>query len=231
METAEALQSQHKNLKLHESFEDHASASLKRNASSDEIQAVNIASERPLEMPYPTITKDSHNRTNTVCQKRSVVGSNPRPPDDGGLTNQVILTINLSALFAHTPYIGMNGTPGISDRADLNLWPLYTSDIDGFVIPSLEIGDLDQKVEASKPPSPKVSRKNPTLFITKDKGKNTLSVDYGNATGNMICGCSYGILPNAITHDYLPKSLKNPEEVPELLERISTNGSRMTAEC
>ncbi|KAK7838723.1 hypothetical protein CFP56_019292 [Quercus suber] len=77
---------------------------------------------------------------------------------------------------------------GISDRADINLWPLYASDTDGFMIPSLEIGDLDQKVEASKPPSPKVSRKNPTLFITKDKGKNTLSVDYGNATGNMAKG-------------------------------------------
>ncbi|XP_050246445.1 serine/threonine-protein kinase ZRK1-like isoform X11 [Quercus robur] len=38
------------NLKLHESFEEHASASLKRNASSDEIQAVNEASERPLEV-------------------------------------------------------------------------------------------------------------------------------------------------------------------------------------
>ncbi|KAF3948538.1 hypothetical protein CMV_025478 [Castanea mollissima] len=52
---------------------------------------------------------------------------------------------------------------------------------DGFVIPNSE-------VEASKPPSPKVSRKNPTLFITKDKRKNTLSVDYGNATGNMAKG-------------------------------------------
>nr|XP_023924822.1 wall-associated receptor kinase-like 8 [Quercus suber] len=38
------------NLKLHESFEELASASLKRNASSDEIQAVNDASERPLEV-------------------------------------------------------------------------------------------------------------------------------------------------------------------------------------
>ncbi|XP_030972581.1 non-functional pseudokinase ZED1-like [Quercus lobata] len=38
------------NLKLHESFEEHASASLKRNASSDEIQAVNEAFERPLEV-------------------------------------------------------------------------------------------------------------------------------------------------------------------------------------
>ncbi|XP_050246516.1 serine/threonine-protein kinase ZRK1-like isoform X3 [Quercus robur] len=38
------------NLKLLESFEEHASASLKRNASSDEIQAVNEASERPLEV-------------------------------------------------------------------------------------------------------------------------------------------------------------------------------------
>ena len=37
-------------LKFHESFEEHASASLKRNASSDEIQAVNEASERPLEV-------------------------------------------------------------------------------------------------------------------------------------------------------------------------------------
>uniref|UniRef100_A0A7N2MFK9 Protein kinase domain-containing protein n=1 Tax=Quercus lobata TaxID=97700 RepID=A0A7N2MFK9_QUELO len=38
------------NLKLHECFEEHASASLNRNASSDEIQAVNEASERPLEV-------------------------------------------------------------------------------------------------------------------------------------------------------------------------------------
>ena len=62
------------------------------------------------------------------------------------------------------------------------------------MIPSLKIGELDQsktdisEVKALKPPSPKVSRKNPTLFITKDKGKNTLSVDYGNATGNMAKG-------------------------------------------
>ncbi|XP_030931723.1 non-functional pseudokinase ZED1-like isoform X3 [Quercus lobata] len=38
------------NLKLHESFEEQSSASLKRNASSDEIQVVNEASERPLEV-------------------------------------------------------------------------------------------------------------------------------------------------------------------------------------
>ncbi|XP_030929801.1 non-functional pseudokinase ZED1-like isoform X1 [Quercus lobata] len=38
------------NLKLRESFEEHAFVSLKRNASSDEIQAVNEASERPLEV-------------------------------------------------------------------------------------------------------------------------------------------------------------------------------------
>ena len=36
-------------------------------------------------MPCPTITKDSHNSTNTVCQKTSVVGANTRPLDDGGL--------------------------------------------------------------------------------------------------------------------------------------------------
>jgi hypothetical protein len=40
---------------------------------------------------------------------------------------------------------------------------LYALDTDGFVIPSLEIGDIDgsktdaSEVEASKPPSPKVS--------------------------------------------------------------------------
>ena len=52
--------------------------------------------------------------------------------------------------------------------------------------PSLEIGDLDRsktdvlEVEASKPPSPKVSLKNPTLFITKEKEKKKKkSVDYG----------------------------------------------------
>nr|XP_023924821.1 non-functional pseudokinase ZED1-like [Quercus suber] len=38
------------NLKLHESFEEHASSSLKRNGSNGEIQAVNEASERPLEV-------------------------------------------------------------------------------------------------------------------------------------------------------------------------------------
>ena len=66
----------------------------------------------------------------------------------------------------------------VSYCADINLWPLYASDTDGFVIPSLEIGDLDRsktdvsEIEASKPPSPKVSCKNPTLFITKEKEKN-----------------------------------------------------------
>ncbi|KAF3949399.1 hypothetical protein CMV_024722 [Castanea mollissima] len=49
-ETGEVLLGNLQNLKLHESFEEHASASLKRNASSDEIQAVNEASERPLEV-------------------------------------------------------------------------------------------------------------------------------------------------------------------------------------
>ena len=55
---------------------------------------------------------------------------------------------------------------------DINLWPLYAWDTDRFMIPSLEIGDLNQsktdvsEVEASKHPSPKVNRKNPTLFIT-----------------------------------------------------------------
>ena len=47
---SEVLLGNLQNLKLHESFEEHASASLKRNASSDEIQAVNEASERPLEV-------------------------------------------------------------------------------------------------------------------------------------------------------------------------------------
>ncbi|XP_065637763.1 serine/threonine-protein kinase ZRK1 isoform X2 [Quercus suber] len=49
-QTSEVLLGNLQNLKLHESFEEHASASLKRNASSDEIQAVNEASERPLEV-------------------------------------------------------------------------------------------------------------------------------------------------------------------------------------
>ena len=48
--TGEVLLGNLQNLKLRESFEEHASASLKRNASSDEIQAVNKASERPLEV-------------------------------------------------------------------------------------------------------------------------------------------------------------------------------------
>ncbi|KAF3959032.1 hypothetical protein CMV_016117 [Castanea mollissima] len=49
-ETGEVLLGNLQNLKLHESFKEHASASLKRNASNDEIQAVNEASERPLEV-------------------------------------------------------------------------------------------------------------------------------------------------------------------------------------
>nr|XP_023925861.1 non-functional pseudokinase ZED1-like [Quercus suber] len=49
-QTSEMLLGNLQNLKLHESFEEHASASLKRDASSDEIQAVNEGSERPLEV-------------------------------------------------------------------------------------------------------------------------------------------------------------------------------------
>ena len=49
-QTGEQLGGNFQNLKLHESSEEHAFASLKRNASSDEIQAVNEASERPLEV-------------------------------------------------------------------------------------------------------------------------------------------------------------------------------------
>ena len=49
-QTSEVLLGNLQNLKLHESFEEHAFASLKRNASSDEIQAVNEAFERPLEV-------------------------------------------------------------------------------------------------------------------------------------------------------------------------------------
>ena len=54
---------------------------------------------------------------------------------------------------------------------------LYALDTDGFVIPSLEIADIDgsktdaSEVEASKPPSPKVSCKTPILLIRKDKRK------------------------------------------------------------
>ena len=49
-QTSEVLLGNLQNLKLHESFEEHASASLKRNASSDEIQAMTEASKRPLEV-------------------------------------------------------------------------------------------------------------------------------------------------------------------------------------
>ncbi|XP_050246547.1 serine/threonine-protein kinase ZRK3-like isoform X1 [Quercus robur] len=49
-QTGEELGGNLQNLKLLESVEEHGSASLKRNASSDEIQAVNEASERPLEV-------------------------------------------------------------------------------------------------------------------------------------------------------------------------------------
>ena len=49
-QTGKVLLGNLQNLKLHESFEEHASASLKRNASSDEIQAMTEASERPLEV-------------------------------------------------------------------------------------------------------------------------------------------------------------------------------------
>ena len=49
-QTGEELGGNLQNLKLLESVEEHASASLKRNASSDEIQAVNEASERPLKV-------------------------------------------------------------------------------------------------------------------------------------------------------------------------------------
>ena len=49
-QTGEELGGNLQNLKLLESVEEHASASLKRNAFSDEIQAVNEASERPLEV-------------------------------------------------------------------------------------------------------------------------------------------------------------------------------------
>ena len=49
-QTSEVLLGNLHNLKFRESFEEHDSASLKRNASSDEIQAVNEASKRPLEV-------------------------------------------------------------------------------------------------------------------------------------------------------------------------------------
>ena len=49
-QTGEVLLGNLHNLKLRESFEEHASASLKRNASSDEIQAMNEASKKPLEV-------------------------------------------------------------------------------------------------------------------------------------------------------------------------------------
>ena len=46
-QTGEELLGNFQNLKLHESFEEHASASLKRNASNDESQAVKEACEKP----------------------------------------------------------------------------------------------------------------------------------------------------------------------------------------
>ena len=49
-QTGEVLLGNLQNLKLHESFEELASASLKMNASSAEIQAVNEASGRALEV-------------------------------------------------------------------------------------------------------------------------------------------------------------------------------------
>ena len=49
-QTGEVLLGNFQNLKLHECFEELAFASLKRNASSDEIQAVNKASKRPLKV-------------------------------------------------------------------------------------------------------------------------------------------------------------------------------------
>ncbi|KAL0000548.1 hypothetical protein SO802_014329 [Lithocarpus litseifolius] len=49
-QTGEELGGNLQNLKLLKSVEEQASASLKRNASSDEIQVVNEASERPLEV-------------------------------------------------------------------------------------------------------------------------------------------------------------------------------------
>ena len=49
-QTGEVLLGNLQNLKFHESFEELAFASLKRNASSAEIQAVNEASERALEV-------------------------------------------------------------------------------------------------------------------------------------------------------------------------------------
>ena len=50
IQIGEEIRENLQNLKLLESVKEHASASLKRNASSDEIQAVNEASERPLEV-------------------------------------------------------------------------------------------------------------------------------------------------------------------------------------
>lgn len=56
------------------------------------------------------------------------------------------------------------------------MFVMLNSDTDGFVIPSLGIGDSDQskrdavEVESSKPPSPKVSACSISLFL-KYRGK------------------------------------------------------------
>jgi hypothetical protein len=62
----------------------------------------------------------------------------------------------------------------------MDIWLLFALDTDGFVIPSLEIGDPDQgrldasEVEASKPPSPKVSCKHPELLTEERLQKKCL---------------------------------------------------------
>lgn len=62
---------------------------------------------------------------------------------------------------------------GVSDSTNITLWPVFALDTDGFVIPSLEIGDPDQhmldapEVESPKPPSPKVCFKNLRLLMRK----------------------------------------------------------------
>jgi hypothetical protein len=64
----------------------------------------------------------------------------------------------------------------------MDIWLLFALDTDGFVIPSLEIGDPDQgrldasEVEASKPPSPKVSCKHPEL-LTEERLQKKVSLN------------------------------------------------------
>uniref|UniRef100_A0A2N9IPE4 Protein kinase domain-containing protein n=1 Tax=Fagus sylvatica TaxID=28930 RepID=A0A2N9IPE4_FAGSY len=83
---------------------------------------------------------------------------------------------------------------GVSYYTNINLWPLYALDTDGFMIPSLEIGDIDgsktdaSEVEASKPPSPKVSCKNPDNItrLPIDKDSSLVAYMHNGVQGRSI---------------------------------------------